>query len=118
MCHGQGTISVESFTVKAFDGTEHVYIHNYCSEDFVKAYKMYYSITNVAWEIVDFDTKDDEAGELYVSCLKFAVIDTARHNNSSDMVCTNGIDNTNSIRDAWSNTMASDTKLWKRRKGG
>ncbi len=90
------------------------YLYEFCDEHFIRAYKNFYKNTNVGWEINFSSSDSKEVREIVADT--FAR--TYGQHNSDRVVHTDGGRNTSSIRDAWSVPVQSDTKSWKRNKGG
>jgi hypothetical protein len=116
MCDTLATLLIESLYRETYSydipGTveKHSRHTGYCSKCFKLAYERFYKTTTIKWEIVDFDPRDKEVGELYVANLSFYIAAPIGHADSSGTIRT-------SIRDAWSDNRPYDTTTL-HKKGG
>jgi hypothetical protein len=103
ICDTLATLLVESLYRETYSyaipGTveRHSRHTGYCSRCFKLAYERFYKTTTIKWEIVDFDPRDKEVGELYVANLSFYIAPTVGHVASSNIV-------RESIRDSWASS--------------
>lgn len=94
------------------------YLYHFCNIHFLLSYHAFYISTSVGWKINYNFSDDEEVKQIVADCIGSTAKNITRHNDGSSMVHSDGRSNTGSVCDAWSISRKSDTKQWRRKKGG
>lgn len=120
LCGAKPTIGIDFMPVYNW-GTERVpdkfkYTYRFCNLHFLIAYHAFYISTSVEWEINYCSSNHKEVREIVADRFRLPSEANNGHSDGDSVVRDNGGVRIVSVRDAWSDNRASDTRSWK--KGG